>query len=117
MGQQTHLPPRSRKWVIEAAPIVADTGEGEQIVGYEELETEEILQALTEAANIVHRVGGVVMIGSHRQEQPAGAWAVPVEGVYATTALVVKWEAYSPAAAAPAPANGQPAAEPAAATG
>lgn len=84
MGQQTHLPPKQRKWVVEAD----EAGE---------LDQEEILQALVEAATIVHRVGGVVMVGSVRQELPPDSWGVGVEGVYGTTHLVLKWESYAPA--------------------
>jgi len=67
-----------------------------------ELDTEEIAGAIAEAATIVNRVGGVVYIAANRQELPPDSWGVPVEGVYATTALVVKWESYAPAAPKPA---------------
>jgi hypothetical protein len=94
VAEQKQLAPRPRLWVVEADP---ETGE---------LDPEQITEAIVEAATIVNRVGGVVLIASRREELPPDTWGVPVEGVYGTTALVVKWESYAPV---PRP---QPAPEP-----
>lgn len=96
MAEQTHLKPRPRLWVIEGDPETGD------------LDPDEIQAAFAEAAMIVNRVGGVVMIASRREQLPPNSWGVPVEGVYGTTALVVKWESYAPAERRPEPEAAEP---------
>lgn len=94
VGDQ-QLKPRPRQWVIEAD----DTGE---------LDENEIALALAEAALIVRRVGGVVMVQSLRRQLDPELYG---DNFYVTGALAVRWESYSPAvekhqeAAEPTPAG------------
>jgi hypothetical protein len=89
-------PPKGRQWILEA----------DSETGFDDAAVEE---ALSEAAMILNRVGGVVQIAAHREELPEEIYGQP--GVYVTRGLVVQWHSYAPARKAPPPP--EPAAEPA----
>lgn len=91
-------PPKPRTWVIEAGPE-----------GY--LSEEEIARVIGEASVVVDRVGGVVQIAARREELPKEIYGV--EGIYATTGLVCRWESYAPAARREEPPAPAPPPEPA----